>query len=80
MEKKDKQKTIAEVVCGALSGIIMIICVLVYLIVGFTVGAWHPYWLIIVGGGLFTAIMNIIAGLVKDVKQIKANENKKDEE
>ncbi len=79
MSGKEKQKTIAEVVCGALSGVIMILCVLAYLIVGFTVGVWHPYWLIIVGGGLFTAIMNIVAGLVKDVKQIKANENKKDE-
>lgn len=57
----------------------MIICSLVYLIVGFTVGAWHPYWLIIVAGALFVGIMNIVAGLVKDVKQIKANENKKEE-
>ncbi len=80
MENKEKQKTIAEVVCGALSGIIMIICSLVYLIVGFTVGAWHPYWLIIVAGALFVGIMNIVAGLVKDVKQIKANENKKEEQ
>ncbi len=75
----EKKKTLANVVSEALSGIIMIICVLVYLILGFTINFWHPGWLIIVGGALSVGIMNIIVNAVNDAKNLKKDNEDKTE-
>lgn len=77
MEKKEK--TVASVVLGAISGIIMIVCILVYIILGVIIGFWHPGWLIIVGGALCVAIVNIIANLFNDIKELKSHENKQED-
>ncbi len=74
MEKT--KKTISKVVCDAISGIVMMLCILVYVVLGITIGFWHPGWLIIVGGAISVAILNIVANLVSDIKQIKSQENK----
>ncbi len=75
----EKRKTLTNIISEALSGIIMIVCVLIYLILGFTINFWHPGWIIIVGGGLSVGILNIILNAVHDAKNLKKDEKEKTE-
>jgi len=74
-----KRKTLSNIISEALSGIIMIVCVLVYLILGFTINFWHPGWIIIVGGALSVGILNIILNAVNEAKNLKKEEKENEE-
>lgn len=45
-------------------GIIMIVCVIVYLILGLTLNLWHPSWIIFVVGGCLCGILTPIGKLM----------------
>ncbi len=77
MEKQNK--SVPEIVLGAISGLIMIVCILVYIILGVTLNFWHPGWLIIVSGALGVAIINIVTNLIRDIKALKEDEKKEQE-
>lgn len=76
MSRENEKKTVAQVISGAVCGTIMILCVLVYVILGITLNFWHPGWIIMVAGGLTCGIVGIITNTIADLKQIKKEENK----
>ncbi len=76
MSRENEKKTIAQVVSGAVCGTIMILCALVYVILGITLNFWHPGWIIMFAGGLTCGIVGIITNTIADLKQIKKEENK----
>lgn len=76
MSRENEKKTVAQVVSSAVCGTIMILCVLVYVILGITLNFWHPGWIIMVAGGLTCGIVGIITNTIADLKQIKKEENK----
>lgn len=77
-----KNKTMGEVISGAVCGALMMVCVIVYIILGVTINFWHPGWIILASGGITCGIISLIFNTVDDVKRIKKQENeeKKDKE
>ncbi len=62
--KNKKSKIISDAICG----ILMLLSIIVYLILGFVIHFWHPGWLIIVCSSLACGIISIITNLVFDLK------------
>lgn len=78
MSNQNKPKTVAEVITGAICGSLMIVCILVYVILGITINFWHPGWLIMLAGGLTCGIVGIVTNTIADLKEIKKKENKEE--
>ncbi len=78
MTNENQQKTVAQVITGAICGSLMIVCTLVYVILGITLNFWHPGWLIMLAGGLTCGIVGIVTNTVADLKEIKKKENNKE--
>ncbi len=58
----DKSKNLKERIGGAVCGSTMIVAVIVYLAVGFTLKIWHPTWVVfIVGVGICAIVGTFIA-------------------
>ena len=55
---------------GGICGLIMLSCIISYLLIGALLNLWHPYWIIVVVGGL-------TCGIVGSVGEITAHKNKK---
>lgn len=55
-------------IASAISGVIMILATVVYLLLGFLRNLWHPGWLVFPIGGMICAIIRIICGIWKDKK------------
>lgn len=71
--KRNKSLIIADAVCG----IIMLVSVLVYLILGLTINFWHPGWMIIVGAVIVSGIISIIFNARANLKDEKQEEEPK---
>lgn len=72
-----EKQTRAQIISGAFCGILIMLCVIAYLIVGFCTGIWHPTWLIIVGGAIVDAIIGIVVDTMAKLKQTE-NQEKND--
>lgn len=48
---------------GAACGIIMLTCIIVYMLLGATMGLWHPLWLIVAVGGALCAIVGTVGDI-----------------
>ena len=66
MEKQTK----AQIISGAVCGILIMLCTVIYLIIGICTNIWHPTWLIIVGGAIACAIIGIIVDTQAKLKDI----------
>lgn len=79
-EEDKRQRSMAQVISGAVCGILMLVSIVVYLVLGLTLNFWHPGWVIIVGSGVLCGIIEIISDTVDNVKKIKeTKENDKKE-
>ncbi len=72
--KKTQQKVKKgeNVLIGSICGIVMLSCIIAYLILGSVFSLWHPYWFILVLGGVFCGI----TGTIGEVCKYKNNQNK----
>lgn len=73
----NKEKSLAEVVSGAICGSLMMLCVIVYIILGVTINFWHPGWIIPACGGIACGVISLVVNTIYDIKAIKAKENNK---
>ena len=60
-----RKPTKLEIVCGLLTGILFIVAIIAYLLIGFLLNAWHPTWVI-----FFAPI--VISSLVMAIGKKKA--------
>lgn len=51
-------------IVGGLCAIVILSSVIAYLLVGALGGLWHPYWAIIVGGGMCCAVIGCVGSIV----------------
>ena len=49
---------------GSICGIIMLLCIAVYLLLGAFLNLWHPLWVIVVAGALLCAIIPLIIDII----------------
>jgi hypothetical protein len=56
-----KKNPVADSLCG----IIMLAATVLFLLLGFLKGMWHPGWIVFPVGGILCGIVNIIAQMVK---------------
>ena len=75
----NENKTKEQIICEAVCGILMLLSVIVYILIGFLANLWHPGWLVIVCSALVCGIINCISNLVINLKQ-KANKEGNDTE
>ena len=54
---------------GAICGIIILACVMVYLIASVCTGLWHPLWVIVVGGALTCGVVGGLGDLFTHKKK-----------
>ena len=48
---------------GGVCGIVMLVCIITYLIIGVTLNLWHPYWIICACGGLTCGVIGSVGNL-----------------
>lgn len=67
-----EERTKAEIVCDAICGLIMLVSVAVFVIVGICTDEWHPTWLITVIGAVVCGIISIVCNAVVGIKKVDA--------
>lgn len=75
MFKRSKAQIISDAVCG----ILMLVSLLVFILVGIFAHIWHPTWIVIPCSGLVCGIVSIIVNTYttlhrKDEKEVKKAE------
>ena len=55
MEKQTK----AQIISGAICGILIMLCTIIYLIIGICTNIWHPTWIVIPCSGIVCGIVSI---------------------
>lgn len=75
MEKNKKEKSV--VICDAVCGILFMVAVLVYVILGLAINWWHPGWAIIVAVAVVDAIVSIVSSMIVELKKAE-KETKED--
>ncbi len=75
----NENKSLAKIVSGAVCGILMLTCIIVYLVLGVTINFWHPGWLIVVCGAIGCGIIGVISDLIVNIKNYKKEKNTKEE-
>ncbi len=70
-----KEKTKSQIILDGLCGILMLLSIIAYLIVGFTTKIWHPTWLIIVCTALVCGIIGVISNTITNLKNIDNKNN-----
>lgn len=75
------KRTKAQIICDSICGVLMLLSLLVFLVVGILVPSiLHPLWIIIPSAGLTCGIISIICNCVVSCKSVtKANSSKNDE-
>lgn len=72
------KKTKAQVISDAFCGILMLLSILAYILVGLFAKVWHPTWIIIICAmvvcGVITICVNTYAGLHKEDEKKEAEE------
>lgn len=71
----NEQKTKVQIICDAVCGIIMLLSIVIYLIIGFVTNIWHPSWISIVVGAVLSGIISIVANSISDIKKLDAKQN-----
>ncbi len=74
--KKSKIQIIGGAVCGAL----MIVSVAIYLILGITIGFWHPGWLIPACSALACGVVGIVTDTMTKLDNLKKQKEKSEKE
>lgn len=69
----EDKETKTQIVSNAISGMLMLTSIVVYLVVGFVWNVWHPGWIIVVGAGLVCGIIGIIVDTKEKIKQLDNN-------
>lgn len=67
MEKNKKEKSV--VICDAVCGILFMVAVLVYVILGLAINWWHPGWTILVAVAVVDAIASIVSSMIVELKK-----------
>ncbi len=70
---KDKIKVITD----AISGCLVLLSVLIYIILGLAIQWWHPGWIIIIATVVLVSIMSIIANAYVDTHKEQKEKEKK---
>jgi hypothetical protein len=70
--KQEKYDIIKNLICV----IVMILSVGAYLAVGVILNLWHPYWYIVVAGGLICGMVSIILDTMSNLATLKDENNK----
>ncbi len=71
--KRGKSKIVADAICG----ILMLVSIFVYIVLGLTISWWHPGWIVIVGAALASGVISICMNLSYELK--KSETENKDE-
>ena len=69
----EEKKTKAKIICDAICGLLMILSIASYVIIGVCVNIWHPTWVIIVGGAIVCAVIGIVCDTISNIKNIENN-------
>lgn len=71
MFSRNKIKIISDACCG----IIMLLSILTFILIGVFKGVWHPTWIILVVASITCGVISIIIGTFCKVKKISSNDN-----
>lgn len=74
------RKNKAQIICDSICGVLMLLSILVFLVVGVIVPSiLHPLWVIIPSAGLASGIISIICNCVVSCKKQKQQDGSSDE-
>ncbi len=66
----EKNKTKSQIICDAVCGILMLLSIISFILVGFLTKIWHPTWLIIAISGVVCGIIGIISNTATSLKSL----------
>ena len=68
------RKTKAQIIGDACCGILMLVSIIVYFILGMTINFWHPGWLIPASAAMFCGVIGIITNTITTLKKVDKQE------
>ena len=75
---EEKSKTKSQIICDAITGILMLISIIAYILVGFLTKIWHPTWLIVAISALVSGIIGIVCNSTNEYKKLKNKQENTD--
>ena len=74
------RRTKAQIISDAVCGVLMLVSLLVFILVGIFAHIWHPTWIVIPCSGLVCGIISIIVNTYTNLhkKEIADTEDKKE--
>ena len=74
------RRTKAQIISDAVCGVLMLVSLLVFILVGIFAHVWHPTWIVIPCSGLVCGIISIIVNTYTNLhkKEIADTEDKKE--
>lgn len=74
------RRTKAQIISDAVCGVLMLVSLLVFILVGIFAHVWHPTWIVIPCSGLVCGIISIIVNTFTNLhkKEIADTEDKKE--
>ena len=73
------KRTKGQVISDALCGILMLISVLVFILVGILAHIWHPTWIVMPCTGIVCGIISIAVNTYANLTRKEDTEKKKEE-
>lgn len=73
------KKTKASLICDAICGILELLSILSFVLIGVFTGVWHPTWIIIVIASVVCGVVSIIVGTCNKIAKQNSNENPREE-
>ncbi len=71
----EEKRTKAKIICDAICGLLMLVAVAVYVVVGICSNVWHPTWVIIVGAAIVCGVIGIVCDTVSNIKKVEEQPN-----
>lgn len=69
----------AQIIVNAICGILMLLSISTYLLLGLIFSLWHPYWIIIAISAMVCGVISIIVNTTVELKDLKQEQSKQND-
>lgn len=72
------KKTKASIICDAICGILELLSILTFILIGLFAKIWHPTWVIIVIASVVSGVISIVVNTCNKISKQKAESSEKE--
>lgn len=73
------KKTKASIICDTVCGILELLSVLTFILIGVFTDIWHPTWIIVVISSVVCGVVSIVVGACNKISKQNSGDNSREE-